>query len=286
MDSKALEIFSAVARTGSVSRAAEELHYVQSNVSARIKQLEDELDTRLFHRQSRGVALTAAGRVLQGYADRVLHLVGEAEQAVRGSVEFAGSLKIGSLESTAAVRLPGVLAHYHKAYPQVDLSLKTGHTADLLDEVQAFKLDGVFVSGPVERAEIVQEPVFEEELVLVSAAGAAPDTPDAMLAFRHGCSYRLLTEQWLSENGQVPSQIIELGSLDAILACAAAGMGITLLPKSVVQRPQHREALRLEPLPEPMARATTVFARHKDTAMTPVMAALLDLAKEAAAAAG
>ena len=135
LETSSLRIFQTVARIGNVSRAAKELHYVQSNVSARIQQLEEDLGTPLFYRKSRGMVLTPAGQVLKDHADRVLHLVGEARKAVHDSLEYGGTLTIGALASVAAVQLPPILTRFHKAYPKVDIKLVTGLDNDLIKDV-------------------------------------------------------------------------------------------------------------------------------------------------------
>lgn len=100
MDAAHLRVFEAVARQGGMNRAAEELHTVQSNVTARIRLLEEELGRPLFRRHSRGVALTAAGQRLLPYAVRVRQLLAEARRAVEDGGEPSGPLAIGSLETT------------------------------------------------------------------------------------------------------------------------------------------------------------------------------------------
>ncbi len=284
MDTKALRIFDAVAGAGSISRAAEDLNYVQSNVSGRILQLEDELGVALFHRKSRGVALTPAGRVLQDYAGRVLHLVDEARKAVQDSADCGGRLAIGTLETTAAVRLPPLLLRYRDAFPKVELMLSTGHTRKLVAEVLDYALDGAFVSGATDHDDIVQEAVFEEELVLVTGPDAKTSVGDqALLLFHRGCTYRIHTEQWLHEIGQAPARIMEFGSLDAIVGCAAAGLGLAVLPRAVVDRPEYRTRVRLHDLPGHLAHVTTYFIRHRETAPTRALAGLVDIARETVA---
>ena len=128
MDLVALQIFRTVAECGGISRAAVRLHRVQSNVTTRIKQLESRLGTRLFHRRNRRLVLSEEGRVLLGYAERLLQLSAEAEAALRNTMP-RGALRLGSLESTAATRLPRLLAAYHRAWPEVGVELATGTPA-------------------------------------------------------------------------------------------------------------------------------------------------------------
>ena len=122
MELTELKIFKAVAEQGGILRAASTLNRVQSNVTTRVKQLEARLGTRLFSREGRRLVLTAEGKVLLGYAERLLQLSSEAQAAVKGRAPH-GALKLGALESTAATRLPPVLARFHKAHPAVRLEL-------------------------------------------------------------------------------------------------------------------------------------------------------------------
>ena len=124
MDAADLRIFAAVARTGSMSKAASELGTVQSNVTARIRALEERLGVELFERTNRGATLTAAGLRLRPYADRVAGLLEDARRAVADEGTPSGALTIGSLETTAALRLSSVLAEFVAAHPAVDLSLR------------------------------------------------------------------------------------------------------------------------------------------------------------------
>src|SRR2546430_12620662 len=125
IDLTALEIFKTVAEQGSITKAAARLHRVQSNVTTRVKHLEERLGAQLFLRQHRRLVLSPQGKRLLAYADRLLHLSSEAEAALRNGMP-AGTLQIGALESTAATRLPPVLSRYHRAYPDVRIELVTG----------------------------------------------------------------------------------------------------------------------------------------------------------------
>src|SRR6185295_3797482 len=130
MDLSELRIFSAVVRQGGVTRAAERLHRVQSNVTTRIRQLEDELGVALFVRAGKRLHLAPAGQVLLDYADRLLALADEARAAVQDA-RPRGIFRLGAMESTAAVRLPQVLSDYHRRYPGVELELRTGNPQEL-----------------------------------------------------------------------------------------------------------------------------------------------------------
>ncbi|MBP2299920.1 LysR family transcriptional regulator [Azospirillum picis] len=278
MDLAGLRVVKAVADTGSVSRAAEALHCVQSNVTARIKRLEEELGVDLFLRLSRGMEPTPAGRVLAGYADRVLRLVAQARDAVAEAAGRGGRLAVGSMESTAAVRLPPILAGFHRDHPDIDLTITPGPTETLLAEVLAGRLDGAFVGGPVAHPDLAAQPVFEEELVLAEpAAGLTRESArHTLIAFGRACAYRGRAETAMREAGRLPFRVMEFGALDAILGCVAAGMGVTVIPRSVVEREPWRDLLAPRALPEALARMPTQFVRRADAIETGGMRAFLE----------
>src|SRR6185436_15002360 len=131
MDLVALRIFKTVAEEGGITRAAAKLHRVQSNVTTRVRQLEERLGARLFLRQNRRLVLSPEGKVLLAYADQMLRLSNEAQMALRKGAP-RGTLRIGTMESTAATRLPPVLSRYHLKYPDVVIELVTGTSGALV----------------------------------------------------------------------------------------------------------------------------------------------------------
>src|SRR5437773_3343787 len=169
MELSDLLTFSTVARLGGITRAADELNTVQSNVTQRVKALEAEIGTPLFERHSRGMTLTGAGRRLLPYAQRMAALSREAFLAAREDGEPKGPLAIGSMETTAAVRLPSLLAQFHRRFPAVQLSLRTASTGDLVAGVLDGTFDGGFVAGRIEQAELTGRTAFQGALVVGTA---------------------------------------------------------------------------------------------------------------------
>jgi DNA-binding transcriptional LysR family regulator len=267
-----LVTFSAVARAGGITRAADELNTVQSNVTQRIKALEAEIGTALFERHSRGMTLTGAGRRLLPYAEKMAALSREAVLAARDDGVPKGPLAIGSMETTAAVRLPSLLAEFHRRFPAVSLSLRTAPTADLVAAVLDGSLDGAFVAGPIDHADLTADIAFREELVLVTArrwsslaalrAGTPQSGPTA-LVFRTGCTYRQRLEQLFAEFGWPSAARFELGTLDGMIGCVAADMGVTLLPRAVVARSDLSESITLHTLSAAQSLVDTLFIRRR-----------------------
>ena len=272
MELSELVTFSTVARTGGITRAAEELHTVQSNVTQRVKALEAEIGTPLFERHSRGMTLTGAGRRLLPYAQRMAALSREAVLAARDDGEPKGPLAIGSMETTAAVRLPSLLAQFHWRFPAVRLSVRTAPTADLVAAVLDGSLDGAFVAGPIEHAELTAEAAFREDLVLVTARrwaslaalrAGTPESGPTALVFRTGCTYRQRLEQLFTEFGWPSATRFEFGTLDGMIGCVAADMGVTLLPRAVVERGDLKGEIRIHALGAAQSRVDTVFIQRR-----------------------
>ncbi len=287
MDASDLRVFEAVARLGGMNRAAAELNTVQSNVTARIRHLEDELGAPLFERHARGVDLTDAGRRLLPYAARVRQLLDEARRAVDDDGTPRGPLTIGSLETTAALRLSPLLASYAAAFPDVDLVIRTGTTCELIEAVAENRVEGAFVCGPVDHPELDSETVFREELALLSARTVR--SIDDVLAkrdlrivvLRAGCSYRERLEQILARRGMAPSRRLEFGTLEAIIGCVAAGLGVTLLPKSLIGSIWAENRVAVHTLPAAEAEVETVFIRRRDAFASSALKAFLAHARPA-----
>ncbi|MBO5392646.1 MAG: LysR family transcriptional regulator, partial [Pseudomonas sp.] len=119
MEFSQLRIFQAVAEEGSITRAAERLHRVPSNLSTRLKQLEEQMGVELFMRERQRLQLSPAGQVLLDYTARLFALHDEALSAVQGGVP-SGKFTLGTMYSTAAIHLPNLLANYHRTYPAVN----------------------------------------------------------------------------------------------------------------------------------------------------------------------
>jgi LysR family transcriptional regulator, cell division regulator len=291
LESTHLRVFSTVAQYGSITRAAEALHTVQSNVTMHIKALEAELGVSLLHRNRRGVTLTRAGERLVPYAIKTQGLLREARNAVANADQPPeGTLRVGTLETTAAIRMPQLVAQYGALFPKVDLSLITGTTLALSQDVLAHKLEGAFVAGPTLRPELVEETIFVEELVLVSSPGVRSLRDLCrlgevkILVFREGCSYRTKLERILHSRGARSIRVMEFGTLDGILGCAAAGLGVTMLPKALVHEASRRGEIALHRLSRADSRVETVFVRRHDGFVSSALASFISFVKRFKAA--
>lgn len=269
LDLTALHIFKTVAEEGGVTKAAAKLHRVQSNITTRVKQLEARLGTKLFLRQKRRLVLSPKGRLLLAYADRLLRLSSEAEAVLRDGTP-RGTFKIGTMESTAAARLPPILSRYHKAYPEVRIELVTGTTGALIAKVLNHEIEAAFVAEPIGAGDLDSQVAFNEELVLITPKSFPPiKTPRdigerTIIAFGAGCSYRNRLEDWLKRARVIPDRVIEFSSYHAIVACVAAGAGIAIVPRSVIRAVGSGSQVALYPLPAGIAHAKTLLVWRRD----------------------
>jgi DNA-binding transcriptional LysR family regulator len=285
MDATDLKVFEAVVRLGSMNRAAAELNTVQSNVTARVRALELELGVILFQRHARGVKITPAGRRMLPFSARISKVFSDARAAARDDGVPSGVLEVGTLETTAALRLPSVLASFTKAYPKVRPVVTTGTTCSLIEDVVECRLEGAFVAGPVDHPDLQQESVFREELVLVTPRSirSIEDLPSITelktIVFRIGCSYRTRLDNLLNRAGILAAQPLEFGSIEAILGCVASGVGITLLPKGIVAAAWRDGRVAVHELPPEFAEVQTVFIRRTDAYVSSALSAFLQFVR-------
>ena len=281
MDLGDLHIFRSVVQAGGVTRAAEKLNRVQSNVTTRVRQLEADLGVELFVRDGKKLHLSSAGRLLLDYADRLLELAQEAREAVHDA-KPRGLLRLGSMESTASVRLPVPMNEYLTRYPDVSLELRIGTPRELAAAVREGELDAALVAEPIPGAPFEKIPLYDEELVIIAAAShPAIKTPHdvagkPVLAFEAGCPYRQYMEDWFASSGEMSDRVIETSSYHAILGCAVAGMGISMVPRIVLKTFPDLKLLSVHALPSEFNVAPTVFIRRKG-AVSPKVAALIEV---------
>lgn len=277
-----LKVVEVVARHGSMNKAAVELNTVQSNVSSRIRGLEDALGLPLFQRSAKGVMLTPAGRRLLPYAARLTRLLADASAAARDDGQPTGLMEIGTLETTLALRLPLLIAGFAKTYPDVRPLVRTGTTSSLIRDVIEYKLEGAFVAGPVTHPELQTETVFHEELVLVTSpaiqtvAAVSGILQLKTVVFRAGCSYRQRLDSYLASLGLLAQEPLEFGSIDAIIACVSAGVGVTLLPRGVVANARQSGLICAHEIPSSFSKVETVFARRIDGHLSSALATFLE----------
>lgn len=292
MDVRQLTIFREVAKELNFTRAANNLSYVQSNVTNQIHSLEEELGKPLFDRLGRQVVLTTAGHNLLDYADRVLLLIQEAQTVVTSGEAPQGTLKIGSSETLCIYRLPALFRAYRDRFPQVRLIYKSSPYPELRRLVRDGEIDIAFTleeadhpGGPGD-----QRLAFEQIAVLVppdhplaqrqQPVGPADLAEYDLLLTERTCTYRTLFERTMTRAGAMPTALMELNSLEAVKQCVMAGLGLTVLP--VVAAEVEIAAGRLAELPwagDDLTIASHVVW-HKDKWLSPALEAFLEMTRE------
>jgi DNA-binding transcriptional LysR family regulator len=291
MDLRQLATFQAVARTLSFTRAALELNYAQSSVTAQIQALEEELGAPLFDRLGRRVALTAPGRRLQIYAGRILALADEARAAVAADLEPSGTLTVSAVESLTTYRLPPVLRAFRQRYPKVRLLLRTLLLGDARSELAEGTLDAALILDDTDPPPgVAAEPLLREPIVvfagpqhpLVGAASVSPmDLEDeTLLLTEGGCGYRATFDRALAQVGVRPASMLEFSSVEAIKQCVMAGMGIAVLPLVAVRAEIERGELAALRWSERDFTITTQLLWNASRWQSPALAAFLATTRE------
>lgn len=283
MDLTQLEMFNAVAETGSITQAAQRVHRVPSNLTTRIRQLEADLGVELFIRENQRLRLSPAGHSFLRYSQQILSLVDGARMVVAGD-EPQGLFSLGALESTAAVRIPETLARYNQRYPRIQFDLATGPSGTMTDGVLEGTLSAAFVDGPVMHPGLDGMPVYPEEMMIVAAHGHPPISRASevngasIYAFRANCSYRRHFESWFHADQATPGRIHEMESYHGMLACVIAGAGLALIPRSMLESMPGHHQVEAWPLAEKWRWLTTwlVWRRGAMSRQLEAFIALLD----------
>lgn len=248
MELQQLRYFVAVADTGKFTAAARDLHVAQPSVSKQVRKLEDELGAALLERRRTGVALTDAGAILLPWAKRMLADLDGARSEVAGLATLErGRLSVGATPSLSTVLLPRVLAAFHAEHPGITLSVVEAGSRDLVDRLAAGELDLALVILPVRREELFETtPLIREELVLAVAkshplarrktvrVGDLRGVP--LVMFRDGYDLRSATITACERAGFHPTFAVEGAEMDGVLRMAAAGVGVAVVPRMVVER--------------------------------------------------
>jgi LysR family transcriptional regulator, cell division regulator len=268
-------VFLNVARCGSITKAATRLNMVQSNVTARIKKLEDALGVPLLRRHARGVKLSSGGEAVLPMAlrlDAVLNDLGYAFG--RGKPAKEASLRVGAIETVAAVQLPGLISRFLQASPHVDVSMHVGSSSNLIDQVKRGELDVAFVSRSFASPDLCEEQVFTDKLVVLTPEKLKTRTDLfdlnqvglKILVQRLGCSYTQRLLNFLETRNVRPARIMEMGTLEGVIGFVEAGVGIAAVPESFIRPAGKERKVSMVSLPREFATLRTYVVCLRDTA--------------------
>ena len=289
MEIAQLEIFLAVADTGSITKAAAQLLRAPSNVSTRIQQLERELGVKLLVRDKRQSSLSADGELFLDYARRIVDLTNDAKAFSSRGVP-RGRFRLGALESTAAVRIPPILASFHMNYPAVELELDANNSGTLFDKLLNGHLTAAFSDGRPASPVLTGMKAFTEKLAIIipQSIGEIDDkfraSNPTVFVFGTVCSYRQRFEDWMETEGIVPGRVVEISSYYSMLACVAAGAGISMIPTSLLKTLPGANRVRTHAIEGPLGEAETWLMWRRDCKSANLKAFIGELKTHMAAA--
>lgn len=245
MDINLLKIFIAVCDNKSISLAAKELHFTQSNVTLRVKQLEKSLGCKLFHRVPKGVTLTLEAQKLYPYAKDIVKKMDEATAKLKNK-NFQEKIIIGSTQSNATIRLSQFIAKLHKDFPKTKIEIQTSSTPFVLDKLLNYQVDIAFLSKNPFHKNLTTLQIFQEQMYIVSAKDLKGK--NCVLGYHNSCEYFNYFKNYLQKMGNenFKSEILE--NYELILGCAKVGMGFSLLPYSIISKYGYENELHLERL--------------------------------------
>lgn len=238
--------FLTVCRTGSLTRAAAELHVTQPAVSQHIRQLERHYGCRLFTKTGRGVVPTAAGELLRRELGTMesdeVRLRAELD-ALKGEKNARPPLCLGCTRTVGDFVAPRILADHLRRHPNEQLRMRVGNTAELVGLLDGGEIDLALVEGSFDRASFESETFSREPFVAVAAAGARPESVADLLGMHlvlrePGSGTREILERHLAARDLAVGDfagVIELASIPAIKACVAAGAGVSFLYRVAVE---------------------------------------------------
>lgn len=282
MNSNDLKIFEAAATLGSFTKAAEATFTVQSNVTARIKNLEDEFGAELFRRVSRKVVLTEAGETLLQYTKKIGRLLEDAKSDIQSAEKIGGTIRIGCIETTMALKVPEIINGFAELYPNVELEFHSSMLPALIRDVLNYELDAAFVAAPINIPGLQQLVVRDEQLVIIAGgdvgklSSVLKQEPLKIVVFGQGCFFRARLESWLGSKGILRYKSTVLNSIEGIINFVDAGLGISILPAEVVNQYYSNRNIKIFPVTKELATMTTLLVYRNDELPSKALKAFLD----------
>ena len=261
MDSSLLKIFVAVAKHKSISLAAQELHFTQSNVTLRIKQLEKDLGYQLFHRVPKGVILTYEGEKLYPYALEIANKVEEAIHQMKNISEQT-FLRIGTSQANAIIRLLPFIEKLNADFPSMQIELYANGTPPVIEALLDYKVDIAFVTGNPNHKDIVVLNQFNDDLYMVQSKYKT--TQNCLIGYREKSTHFNYLKTYCEGQGNSDYKTIILENYEVMLGCVKAGMGSAFLSKIIIDKYGYKNDLILTKLPEKECNLETHLVCRKD----------------------
>lgn len=291
MADRRLQVFHAVARQLSFTKAAEQLFMTQPAVTFQIKQLEEHLNTRLFERSHGRIALTPAGELVLGYAEKILTLSEELETRVGELTgEISGPLLLGASTTIAEFFLPQILGEFKARHPLVQARMTVGNSETIVNRVAEHVLDIGLIESPSQSASVQAEVCCDDVMVMICSpqyklakakkVSAAEIAAEPFISREQGSGTREVADQYFQQNRVMPDAInvvMELGSPEAIKGVVETGLGVSILSRATVAKELKLGALVAVPLDPPLIRSLSVVT-PKDRFRSRLLAAFVEFA--------
>lgn len=269
MSIRKLRTLIAVAETGSFAEAAGVVHVSQAAVGQQIKALEDEFGAALFDRSKRPPELNAAGRALVPKAREIVRAYDGMVQSAAGGNALRGQLMIGAVPTTLAGLVPRTVSALRIAYPDLQIRIIPGLSAELMPQVDRGYLDAAVISAPQTISNHLKwQPFASEPLALLAPLDSVSDDPVELLAahpfirFTRRAWVGGMIDEWLERNGIAVSESMELDTLDAIAVNVFHKLGVSIVPLNAVAAPNPLPLKRIPLGDDAGARILGVISRR------------------------
>lgn len=291
MDIRHFKTFKCIVEEGSFSNAASKIGYTQSTVTSQIQQLEQELSIKLFEKIGRNMVLTPIGKELISYTDELLEMVKKIENIGKDDNIPRGELKIAIADSLMSYKLNDVLSIFKQKAPNVSISIVS---------LNCFVINDMLVKGEIDLGLLYDVGTHEESLTSVEltqfplALVCSPlykhdkvdfNTPNqvidtSLIINEPNCIYRRIFENYLRANNLTLNNTIELWSIEAIKNCVSSNLGISFLPRFVVENELKNNKLQEIQTSCSDTNITAIYSYHKNKWISPAMSLFMELVRE------
>jgi Transcriptional regulator len=291
MDIRHFKTFKCIIEEGSFSNAASKIGYTQSTVTSQIQQLEQELSIKLFEKIGRNMVLTPLGKELISYTDELLETVNKIESLGKNDNIPRGELKIAIADSLMSYKLNDVLGLFKQNAPNVSISIVSLNCFVINDTLVKGEVDiGLLYDVGTHKESLTSVQLTEFPLTLVCSPLFKHDKVDfckpnqeintSLIINEPNCIYRRIFENYLRSNNITLNNTIELWSIEAIKNCVSSNLGISFLPRFVVEDELENDKLKEIQANCSDTKITAIYSYHKNKWISPAMLLFMQLIKE------
>jgi DNA-binding transcriptional LysR family regulator len=289
MDCRDLEVFLAVARHLSFTRAGEDVHLSQPSVSVRIRLLQDELGVKLFEQLGKKIVLTEAGQILERHARRIISALGDARQAIQELQGLErGSLRIGASTTPGMYLVPKIIAEFKRQHPKIEIHLDIKDTRQVEDDIVKNEFDFGFVGGHLVGEEVEVIPWLTDEIVLV----ASPTHPlarkrntqlkdlakERFISREQGSATQAAADAALREVSIQLSKVMEINNPESVKRAVESGLGVAFLSKFAIETELKAETLTVVKVKGLRVSRELKIVHHRDKHLSSAAQSLIEMA--------